>query len=124
MRKSLLNGLFAVCSVATLALARQSVGSTTEPGMLPYAPTRLEWLALDLEASYHQDFSRDSDYSLHYISKPPNTVVIYVHYVSEASAGTVDNAIDTAKQLVDQDASTHGWSSWVKVQVQRRLVKK
>jgi len=79
---------------------------------------------LDLEASYHQDFGRDSDYSLHYLPKPPNTILVFVHYKSETSAETLDKAIDTAKQLVNQDASAHRWSSWVKVEVQRKLIKK
>lgn len=111
--------------VAALAtLHSRAAPVPTEPGMTLYTPTRLEWLALDLEASYHQDFARDNDYSLHYIAKPPNTVLLFVHYTSEASAETVDNAIDTAKQLVKQDAISHGWSSWVKAEVSRKLVKK
>ena len=93
-----------------------------EPGMVPYTPSRLEWLALELEASYRQDFSRDSDQDVHYLAKPPNTILIFVHYRSEASAGTVDTAINTAKQLVNQGVSIHGWSSWVKVEVQRSAV--
>jgi hypothetical protein len=95
-----------------------------QPGMVPYTPTRLEWLAVDLEASYHQDFSRDSPYSLHYLPKAPNTVLIFVHYTSETPPGTLEKVIDTAKQQVNQDASSHGWSSWAKVEVQRKLIKK
>jgi hypothetical protein len=93
-----------------------------EPGMLPYTPSRIEWLALELEASYRQDFSRDSDYDLHYLAKPPSTILIFIHYRSTASAGTVDYAINTAKQLASQGASIHRWSSWVKVEVQRKAV--
>ena len=58
-----------------------------EPGMMPYTPSRLEWLALELEASYRQDFSRDSDQDVHYLAKPPNTILIFVHDRNEASAG-------------------------------------
>ena len=90
--------------------------------MVLYTPTRLEWLALDLEASYHEDFGPDSNYSLHYLPKPPNTVLIFVHYKSETSAETVNHAIDAAKEVVNQDASSHGWRSWVKVEVQRKLI--
>src|SRR6516164_4915680 len=122
--RNLMTGLFTVCTIAILGLAMQPAAPPTQPGMTPYTPTRLEWLALDLEASYHQDFGRDSDYSLHYLPKPPNTILVFVHYKSETSAEAVDKAIDTAKQLVNQDASAHRWSSWVKVEVQRKLIKK
>lgn len=90
---------------------------------MPYTPTRIEWLALDLEASYHQDFGRNGGISLHYLAKPPNTVLVFIHYTSEASAETVDNAIETAKQLVKQDAASHNWS-WVKIEVQRKRIEK
>ena len=124
MRKSLMIGLFTVCSIVILKLAMQSAVPPTQPGMTPYTPTRLEWLALDLEASYHEDIGRNSDYSLHYLPKPPNTVLIFIHYKSEASADAVNHAIDAAKEVVYQDASSHGWRSWVKVEVQRKLIQK
>jgi len=113
-------------SCAFLLLAALAVRSNppAQPGMMPYTPTRLEWLAVDLEASYHQDFGRDSNYSLHYLPKPPNTVLIYVHYTNETGAGALDTAIEAAKQQVNQDASSHGWSSWMKIEVQRKLIKK
>src|SRR5215467_7333194 len=129
MRKSLMIGLFTVCSIAILKLALQSAvppaqPGRAQPGMTPYTPTRLEWLALDLEASYHEDIGQNSVYSLHYLPKPPNTVLIFVHYKSEASADAVNHAIDAAKEVAYQDASSHGWRSWVKVEVQRKLIQK
>lgn len=111
--------------VAALAtLHSRAAPVPPEPGMLPYTPTRVEWLALELEASYRQDFSNDSDYSVHYLAKPPNTILIFVHYRNETSAAKVDSGIDAAKQIVRQTASAHNWSSWVKVEVSRKLVKK
>jgi hypothetical protein len=122
--RNLMTGLFTVCTIAILGLAMQPAAPPTQPGMTPYTPTRLEWLALDLEASYHEDFGRNSDYSLHYLPKPPNTVLIFVHYKNEASAETVNHAIDAAKEVVNQDAASHGWRSWVNVEVQRKLIQK
>ena len=116
--------IFASSALLLLAALVARSNPPAQPGMMPYTPTRLEWLAVDLEASYHQDFGRDSNYSLHYLPKAPNTVLIYVHYTSETSAGALDTVIDAAKQQVTQDASSHGWSSWVKIEVQRKLIKK
>ncbi len=111
--------------VAAFATLHSSAAPVpTEPGMVPYTPTRIEWLALELEASYREDIGSDNDYSVHYLAKPPNTVIIFVHYTGKTSAAIVDRGIDTAKQLVKQDASSHGWSSWVKVEVSRKLVEK
>src|SRR5215467_15127971 len=129
MKKSLTIGLFTVCSIAIVGLAMHPAAppaqlGRAQPGMTPYTPTRLEWLALDLEASYHEDFGPNSNYSLHYLPKPPNTVLIFVHYKSEASAETVNHAIDSAKEVVYQDAASHGWRSWVKIEVQRKLIQK
>lgn len=124
MRNSLLMSLFIVCAIAILGHAMRSAAPPVQPGMAPYTPTRLEWLALDLEASYHEDFARDSNYSLHYLPKPPNTVLIFVHYKSDTSAESVNHAIDSAKEVVYQDAASHGWRSWVKVEVQRKLIQK
>lgn len=124
MKKSLTMSLFIVCLIAILGHAIHSAAPPVQPGMIPYTPTRLEWLALDLEASYHEDFARDTAYSLHYLPKAPNTVLIFVHYKSETPAETVNRAIDSAKEVVYQDASSHGWRSWVKVEVQRKLIQK
>src|SRR5262249_61848142 len=110
-----------LCAGLLLAAVAVRSNPPAQPGMMPYTPTRLEWLAVDLEASYHQDFGRDSTYSLHYLPKPPNTVLIYVHYTSETPAGTLKIAMDAAKQQVNQDASSHGWSSWVTIADQGNL---
>lgn len=110
--------------VAALATLHSSAAPVpTEPGMVPYTPTRIEWLAMELEASYREDIGSDN-YSVHYLAKPPNTVLIFVRYTGKTSAAIVDRGIDTAKQLVKQDASSHGWSPWVKVEVNRKLVEK
>lgn len=124
MRTRPMIGLFTVCSITILGLSTHPAAPPAQPGMVPYTPTRLEWLALDLEASYHEDFSRDNNYSLHYLPKPPNTVLIFVHYKAEVSTETVNHAIDAAKEVVNEDASSHGWRSWVKVEVQRRLIQR
>lgn len=117
-----------VCTVARFVAVFVTLYSgaapvPTEPGMMLYTPMRIEWLALELEASYRQDIGNDNDYSVHYIAKPPNTILILVHYRNKTSATTLDSGIDTAKQIVRQTASAHNWSSWVKVEVTRKLVK-
>jgi hypothetical protein len=116
--------LVVICAVVASFVAGLQVHShaapPTEPGMMPYTPTRIEWLALELEASFHQDFSSDSPYALHYIAATPNTIFIVVQYRNNAPIGVVDKAIDVAKRLVNAHASSNGWS-WVKIEVSRSL---
>ena len=92
----------------------------TEPGMMPYTPTRLEWLALDLEALYRIPILSEGNYGVDYWAKPPNTIKIAVVYTHDASAGIVDLVIEQAKGLAKTDASSHGWP-WVKIEVERKL---
>jgi hypothetical protein len=117
-----------ICAVFA-ALAVGSFHSTgagpgpTEPGQIPYTPSRIEWLALTLEATYHDNFMGSGSYGLHYLQKPPNTIQIFVQYTDDTPIGPVDHGIDTAKKLIREEAANYGWS-WVKIEVKRDLVSK
>jgi hypothetical protein len=93
------------------------------PGMLPYTPTRVEWLALNLQANYKTDWSPDSDYSVNFIPDFPDTIAIAVGYTDKASAALVDQAVEGAKALVGKEANNFGWSKWVKIKVDRSSIK-
>jgi hypothetical protein len=62
-------------------------------------------------------------YSLHYIPKFPNSILILVQYTDNVPAGTVDKEIDTAKLLVKKYASNYDWTPWVKIEVQGQRTK-
>jgi len=109
----------AVGAFATL----YSKGATgpTEPGMIAYTPTRLEWLALQLQANYRdENFDNAGQYGVGFIPKSPNTIVIFVTYTEAASAANVDTAVLVAQTALKRESSRFGWSDWVKVEVQRK----
>jgi len=92
-------------------------------GMLPYTPTRLEWLELNLEANFREEDDVDPAirYSINYVARPPNTIVIFAQYSKRTPAGLVDKAIEHCKRMAEKEASSRGWSQWVKIEVKRDL---
>jgi hypothetical protein len=113
----------------TVLLAGFLVGAATVVGvarsekddsamLAAYTPSRLEWTALELESYYRSEFS-DNFYSLDFVATPPNTIKIVIQYTDQASAGVVDKAIDTAKDLVSKEARSNGWSKLIRVEVER-----
>src|SRR5215469_4846462 len=50
----------------------------SSPGMLPYSPTRLDWLELDLQANYREADDSDPEkyHTLDFVAKPPDTIVV------------------------------------------------
>ena len=89
------------------------------PLMEPYTPSRLEWLALDLESSYKTELSGD-DISLDFTAIAPDTILVSVMYTNDTSAGVVDAIIEQSKELAQTDAQSHGWAKWIKIRVEKR----
>ena len=86
-------------------------------GAQPYVPTRLEWLALELNSTMREDFSESSQFSMAFIpNEMENTVVIYVTYIPSVQRIVMNKSIETAKKIIDLESKTRGWSSWLKVQ--------
>jgi hypothetical protein len=91
------------------------------PLMVPYTPTRLEWLALDLESRYKSQFEGgDKISSFDFTAIAPDTILISVVYTNDAPAAFVDKIIDEGKHFVEMDAQSYGWSKWVRIRVERR----
>ena len=108
----------AACLLFSFAAYVKSKPSA-EPGMLPYAPSRLEWLSVVLESTYREPYDKNYQFSLHYVPTQPNTITILVHYSPQTPAFIIDDDVETAKKLVAQEASNLGWTYWVKTDVRR-----
>ncbi len=108
--------------VLTVCFARSLYATkpdgTISPGMEPYTPTRLEWLAMDLEASYKIEDS-DSEYNLSYFAAPPDTIVVDVEYSAKTRASLVDKAANHGVKMAKRVASQYKWDNWVKVRIVR-----
>jgi hypothetical protein len=97
-----------------------STQKNASPLMEPYTPTRLEWLALDLESRFKSQLEGEKISSLDFTANAPDTIVISVMYPNDAPAAFVDKVIDMAKTFVEMDAQSYGWSRWIKIRVERK----
>jgi hypothetical protein len=58
-------------------------------GMKPYTPTRLEWLAVELNATNRTDLNDLEGYTLSFIAlEKENTILIYVGYTQQTNRQT------------------------------------
>jgi hypothetical protein len=97
--------------------------SPSSPGMSTYSPTRLEWLEMELQANYRFEDNNDPeiDYSTNFFAKTPDTIVVLVQYSNHTPAKIVDRAAEHNKRIAEKVVSSHGWTSWAKIEVQREL---
>lgn len=85
-------------------------------GSMPYSPSRLEWLALELNASYRADLALDRGYMMDFLPiERENTILIAVGYMSSVDRELMNKAIGQAKKLIATRAKSKGWSSWLEI---------
>jgi hypothetical protein len=125
MRKSVVSVVtaFIVCmGTSSFAFAQ---GPRPQPeGSKPYTPTRLEWLAVELNAQMRRDMTAESEYSIAFVPlDKDDAILIYVTYSVDRvpeSRQRMNLAVETAKEVIS--IHTRGWSSWLKVKEQIELV--
>lgn len=85
-------------------------------GALPYTPSRLEWLAVELNAEGRVDLSEASGFSLDYVPiESENTILIFVRYLPAVNREAMNIAIDNARSIVMLKTKVHHWGSWLRV---------
>ena len=88
-------------------------------GDKPYTPTKLEWLALQLNAMYGVDFHNCG--LLYLPVKGKNTIQIYCLYNANLPLSDRTKIVNSAKESVDAVAEHYGWQNWVKTEVEYKL---
>lgn len=86
------------------------------PGLTPYTPTSIEWLALVANAQLQEQPSGDRLYSLHVVEADPETLAIVVRHQPGANREQMVRSIAAARQVIMSSAKRHGWDAWVKIQ--------
>lgn len=86
------------------------------PGLAPYTPTSIEWLALTVNAQLREQSNSDRLYSLHVVEADPETLVIIVRHEAGANREQIARSIATSRQAIMSTAKRHGWEAWVKIQ--------
>lgn len=85
-------------------------------GSKPYTPTRLEWLAVEMNANAR--IAGVMEYSHFDMTFVPianeDAILIYAVYLPTADRGAVKTSVDAAKSVMATLIKSHGWN-WVKV---------
>ena len=78
-------------------------------GNRPYTPTRLEWLALDLNAGVPTSSIR------YYTTTKANTIVVCVFYDSTVTLKQRQEFMEYGKKAIRDEANVRGWT-WLKLE--------
>ena len=78
-------------------------------GSKPYTPTRLEWLALDLNAGIPTTSIR------YYTTSKDNTISVCVFYDSTMTIKQRQEFMDFGKKAIRNEANIRGWT-WLKLE--------
>lgn len=91
-------------------------------GDVPYIPTRLEWLALQANSMLRRNAWAEHGYLIHFAPGPrgSDTVkVVVTYHTQRADQKRMDAEVGVAQQAVQISAENLGWSSWLKVEVEK-----
>jgi len=86
------------------------------PGLTPYTPTKIEWLALVVNAQLRVQPSSDRLFSISIVEADYVTLAIIVRHQTTANREIMTRGIATARGLIMSTAKRYGWDSWVKIQ--------
>ena len=101
--------------------ADEGEASDAGDGRTPYTPTRLEWLALQLNAQARL-FEDDARVATMFKSQPPNTIVVWVGHGSKVSFERAKNAAEYGAEVAKNMAKNFGWDAWVRVKCEWKEV--
>lgn len=94
---------------------RSQQQTTNQPGLTPYTPTAIEWLALTMRAGLRQDVSTEHPYSLDIIPADNETLLIVVRYQPTVNREMMNRIIANAREAITSTAKHYGWEKWVKI---------
>jgi hypothetical protein len=106
-------GLF-MLAVCLLSFAAET-SPVMPPGLLPYVPNRIEWLALSCNAELRHEATVESPFDLHVVRADHETLMIFVLYHPNVDRQIMNSAIDTARQVIMITAKSYRWDKWLKL---------
>jgi hypothetical protein len=93
----------------------KAASESDKPGLAPYVPMRIEWLALVTNSIVRQELSAESPFSLGVVEADHETLVIFVLYRPTVNRESLNKAIDNARKIIMKTAKGYGWDKWVKI---------
>jgi hypothetical protein len=116
MRRMIMAVVFVLVLTSSRTLA-QDAQTGTSPGLQPYTPSKIEWLALELNA-YHRTGALGKDgYSITYIAVGADTITILVQYIEGVDREAMNVTVEAAREVADIVCKSHKWN-WVKTKEQ------
>jgi hypothetical protein len=86
------------------------------PGSLPFTPTRLDWLAVELNAFARIQTLATERFTLMFTPRPTDdAIIIYVRYLPNVNQDDLRGAIREARNIINIITKRHGWDGWVNV---------
>ncbi len=112
-----------VFSVLATAIAVLVHAKTLTPGNEPYTPTRLEWAALELQATHGDTWSPEGSTVM--VSYRPGqdglTIVCVLQYSADTSASLIGIVRDTTRQVFSIYKDAKGWA-WLRLDVKNQVL--
>ena len=106
-------GLFVVLLICLTYAWAQNINQ----GAHLYTPTRLQSLALELQAKYHMHSSEhgNSGIQVNYLHDYKDTIIVSVGYLPHTDRAFLNKVVEAKKSWVKEVAGLHDWDTWVKV---------
>ncbi len=108
--------------VAVILFAQLSTVQAQNPGLEPYIPSRIEWLTLLLNSQLRHTMTTEYPYNLEIINTNQETLLIFVVYGPNMDRRIMNNAIDTAREVIQITVKNYGWDNWVKIKEQIEMI--
>ena len=109
-------------SLVRLRPVRAQSRPIDRPGDAIYTPTKLEWAALELQASYGQQWTSEDPLIINYLPLPDGkTVLCLLQYTSEVPAALVKSGRDSAQKVFDLYTGNRGWP-WLRLEFQEKVL--
>jgi hypothetical protein len=103
--------------------AQQPSRASDRPGDAAYKPTKLEWAALELQATYgNPNWTRDTPVVINFVpGADGKTVICLFQYTANATAAMLKMDKDTEQSVFEKYIKTRGWA-WLRLEVREQLV--
>jgi hypothetical protein len=118
----LLVGLLGGSSVLLRSVRAQAT-AIDRPGDAIYTPTKLEWAALELQASYGQtNWTSETPVMINFSPLDDgSTVLCLLQFTPEVPAATVKINRDSEQRVFETYARSRGWS-WLRLQFRESIL--
>lgn len=113
-----------VLTVTSFGAAQgKKTAAVSRPGDAPFTPTKLQWAALELQASYGvTTISNDGPAMVNFIAQPDGeTIICLIQYMPDTPAAAVKITRDSERRVFDGYVVSTGWT-WLHLKFQESVL--